>query len=87
MRRQDLRRHLKMPAQTLRMRCRHELHVLFGPLTSVMRADWRFEQLMQSLGLMDYWRTTGKRPDICAAQEPPPLCAALDAPRPPGAAP
>lgn len=66
---------------------RRASHILFGPLTSVMRADWRFEPLMQSLGLMDYWRTTGKRPDICAAQEPPPLCAALDAPRPPGAAP
>ncbi len=66
---------------------RRASHILFGPLTPAMRADWRFEPLMQSLGLMDYWRTTGRRPDICAAQEPPPFCAALDAPRPPGAAP
>jgi hypothetical protein len=49
---------------------------LFWPQTAAMRVDARFLQLVQSLGLMDYWKTTGTRPDVCQTQAAP-FCAAI----------
>ena len=46
------------------------------PYLSALRADPRFLPLMEKLGLIDYWRTTKSRPDICAT-EPAPFCEAL----------
>ncbi len=33
-----------------------------------------FPQLAERLGLMNYWRTTRKKPDVCAIKDPPPFC-------------
>lgn len=57
------------------------MHVLFGEMTAAMRDDPRFAPLIAELGLIDYWRATNTRPDVCAGGSPPPFCAALDAPR------
>jgi len=46
------------------------------PYLSALRADPRFLPLMERLGLMDYWRATKSRPDVCAT-EPAPFCEAL----------
>ena len=40
--------------------------VFFYPSTASMRRDRRFMPLMAKLGLVDYWRTTGKWPDFCS---------------------
>jgi DNA-binding winged helix-turn-helix (wHTH) protein/tetratricopeptide (TPR) repeat protein len=37
--------------------------LLFNPLTASMRADPRFATLMRDMGLVDYWRRTGRPPD------------------------
>jgi hypothetical protein len=50
---------------------------LFWPQTAAMRVDARFLPLVQSLGLMDYWKTTGTRPDVCQTESAP-FCAAID---------
>jgi len=55
------------------------LQVLFWPAARPMRADPRFLQLVEELGMMEYWRTTGSEPDVCRA-EPAPFCAALAEP-------
>ncbi len=39
---------------------------LFAPPTRPMRQDRRFVALASHLGLVDYWRTTGKWPDFCS---------------------
>ena len=36
--------------------------------------DPAFPDLARQFGLMDYWRETHTRPDVCAANEPPPFC-------------
>jgi hypothetical protein len=41
-----------------------------------MRADPRFLPLVEKLGLMDFWRATNSRPDVCET-ETAPFCAAL----------
>ncbi len=56
---------------------RRATSVLFAPHTAAMRADPRFEPLMEALGLMAYWREAGRRPDVCAASAPPPFCAGV----------
>jgi class 3 adenylate cyclase/TolB-like protein/tetratricopeptide (TPR) repeat protein len=40
--------------------------VLFNPTTAPMRRDRRFIPLAAKLGLVDYWRSTGKWPDFCS---------------------
>ena len=50
--------------------------VLFWPTSRTMRADPRFLPLVETLGLMDYWRATKSRPDICET-ETAPFCATL----------
>jgi hypothetical protein len=39
---------------------------LFQPATAAMRSDPRFMQVAAKLGLVDYWRSTGKWPDFCS---------------------
>ncbi|WP_372786417.1 TIR domain-containing protein [Phenylobacterium sp.] len=38
---------------------------LFGPQMAPMRRDPRFMQFATRIGLVDYWRKTGKWPDFC----------------------
>ena len=38
---------------------------LFMPVTAPLRRDPRFMQLADRIGLLGYWRTTGKWPDFC----------------------
>lgn len=37
-------------------------------------AEPGFPALAERLGLFEYWRTTGARPDVCGDNEPPPFC-------------
>jgi TolB-like protein len=53
--------------------------LLFDPATKAMRNDPRFIPLVTRLGLMDYWKTTGTRPDVCDTEDVP-LCALLKKP-------
>jgi DNA-binding winged helix-turn-helix (wHTH) protein/TolB-like protein len=39
---------------------------LFLPMTAAMRSDPRFMPLARKLGLVAYWRSTGKWPDFCS---------------------
>ena len=39
---------------------------LFTPITRNMRQDPGFIRLADRMGLIKYWRETGKRPDFCA---------------------
>jgi hypothetical protein len=40
---------------------------LFFPPADALRRDPRFKQLADKLGLLDYWRRSGTRPDFCDA--------------------
>jgi hypothetical protein len=40
--------------------------IFFYPPGASMRRDPRFMPLMARLGLIDYWRSTGKWPDFCS---------------------
>jgi hypothetical protein len=42
-----------------------ESWVLFAPVTRNLREDPGFVGLAARMGLIDYWRETGKRPDFC----------------------
>lgn len=44
---------------------RLESWILFAPATRDMRQDPGFTALASRLGLIQYWRDTGKRPDFC----------------------
>jgi hypothetical protein len=44
---------------------RFESWVLFAPVTRNLRRDPGFVGLASRMGLIRYWRETGKRPDIC----------------------
>ncbi len=48
---------------------------LFTPAAAAMRRDPRFMPLAARLGLVDYWRATGKWPDFCAEPGLPYECA------------
>jgi hypothetical protein len=41
---------------------------LFTPVTRNLRQDPGFVPLASRMGLVKYWRETGKRPDFCADQ-------------------
>ena len=49
---------------------------LFVPQTAPLRRDRRFIGLAAKLGLVDYWRSTGKWPDFCLDPSPPYDCKA-----------
>jgi len=42
---------------------------LWGQQMQSFRADPRFEDLVTQLGLADYWRSSGKWPDVCQPQD------------------
>jgi TolB-like protein len=42
-----------------------DMAILFHPATRTMRRDPRFMALAGKLGLVDYWRKSGKWPDFC----------------------
>jgi len=44
---------------------RFESWVLFAPVTRNLRQDPGFVSLAARMGLIEYWRETGKRPDFC----------------------
>jgi DNA-binding winged helix-turn-helix (wHTH) protein/TolB-like protein len=44
---------------------RFESWILFTPVTRNLRQDPGFVGLASRMGLIDYWRETGKRPDFC----------------------
>jgi TolB-like protein len=46
---------------------------LFKSELAPFRADPRFVELAQRIGLLDYWRVNGNEPDFCAT-EPAPVC-------------
>lgn len=48
--------------------------VLFMPAARAMRADPRFMQLARELGLLRYWRLTGRWPDFCREESLPYRC-------------
>ncbi|MGD9981580.1 MAG: tetratricopeptide repeat protein [Hyphomonadaceae bacterium] len=50
--------------------------ILFHPATSAMRADPRFMPLMKDLGLLAYWRSSGRWPDFCREPGLPHRCEA-----------
>lgn len=37
-------------------------------------SDPGFPELVENLGLVQYWRATRTRPDVCSEQDPPPFC-------------
>lgn len=43
---------------------RRKSHMLFVPVTAAMRGDPRFMPLADRIGLSDYWRAAGVRPDV-----------------------
>ena len=51
------------------------LEFLTSPAAAPMRRDPRYLQLVQRVGLLDYWRT-GRAPDFCRKQ-PEPICSQL----------
>ena len=51
--------------------------VLFDPSFAAARRDPAFARLAERLGLIRYWRATGRHPDFCRAADAPPLCATL----------
>jgi DNA-binding winged helix-turn-helix (wHTH) protein/TolB-like protein len=56
----------------------HPTRFLFVPATAALRADPRFTGIAARLGLLDYWKSTRRLPDFCAA-EVAPVCAQLTA--------
>jgi len=61
------------PADTL------ETEPLFRPANAGMRRDPRFMPLMAKVGLLNFWRKTGKWPDFCEAADRPYDCRAVAA--------
>lgn len=53
------------------------LPVLFEPPLAAARRTPQFAQLVQRLGLTDYWRETRHMADFCQEEVPPALCARL----------
>jgi TolB-like protein len=49
---------------------------LFSPEAAAMRRDLRFIPIVERLGLLDYWRTSGHWPDFCA-KEPKSVCSTM----------
>ena len=54
-----------------------ELTNLYWPAFSSARRTPEFEAFVREIRLLDYWQTSGHRPDFCLAEIAPPLCAKL----------
>ncbi len=53
--------------------------VLFAATARAVRQDPRFPSLVARMGVADYWRETGRWPEICRGAQPEPECPALRA--------
>jgi len=51
--------------------------LLFTPPFANARRTPQFAALADRLGLLNYWRKTGRAPDFCTDPNPPPLCQGL----------
>ena len=58
-------RHAMEAANSTLNQKRFESWVLFSPVTRNLRQDSGFVDLAARMGLIKYWRETGKRPDFC----------------------
>jgi tetratricopeptide (TPR) repeat protein len=47
---------------------------LFTPMMAGALRDPAFSRVAGRLGLMNYWKTTRTKPDVCSARGPPPFC-------------
>jgi hypothetical protein len=64
------------PEETDKIWLRREVTVfstgyLFRADLAALRADARFTQIVENVGLMDYWRETGVLPDVCKTESAP----------------
>lgn len=50
---------------------------LFTPRFVALRHDPRYARMMETTGLMSYWRATKSKPDLCAAPDAPTFCQGL----------
>jgi hypothetical protein len=57
-------------ANSARDHQRLETWILFAPVTRNLRQDPGFSALAARLGLIKYWRETGKHPDFCTGPAP-----------------
>ena len=62
----ETRQALEAANSTLNQR-RFESWVLFAPITRNLRQNPGFVDLAARMGLIEYWRETGKRPDFCTS--------------------
>jgi DNA-binding winged helix-turn-helix (wHTH) protein/TolB-like protein len=62
----ETRQALEAANSTLNQR-RFESWVLFAPVTRNLRQNPAFVDLAARMGLIEYWRETGKRPDFCTS--------------------
>jgi tetratricopeptide (TPR) repeat protein len=62
----ETRQALEAANSTLNKR-RFESWVLFAPVTRNLRQNPAFVDLAARMGLIEYWRETGKRPDFCTS--------------------
>ncbi len=53
--------------------------ILFVAKVRAVRQDPRFPSLVARMGMADYWRETGRWPEICRGPQPEPECPALRA--------
>ena len=53
------------------------LEYAYAPPFVAMRKTPKFADLVEKLGLMDYWRMAGRRPDFCNEPDPAALCATV----------
>ena len=65
---------LRLIAQTPTERVASESYQLFRPGLAGLRRDRRFMQVAHRIGLVDFWRSTGKWPDYCNDPELPYSC-------------
>lgn len=54
-----------------------EQYVLFEPPLNRVRHMPEFAAIVQRIGLVQYWRHSGRRPDFCGEANPPALCRSL----------
>jgi tetratricopeptide (TPR) repeat protein len=64
-------------AQTLLTTRRANPAFLWHPQMRPVLDDLRFQELIKQLGLLDYWKTSHSRPDVCGGSRQPQFCRAI----------